>query len=123
MLIFRDKKSRPGYPQIEANLVISPEHASVLQKLTRAQALSIMQETETEILRQHMAFAMPGVDPNHVQGIARTKSLVIEGSTQSGFGDGLDEVQSTVVMTRNQFLLSLQRYGTVLTPPLTLKSQ
>jgi hypothetical protein len=113
--VLRDKKSRPGYLQLVANLQVSPEHRAILQKITPAEAYSVVEATEADVLRQSLAFALSG-DPNHIQNMAIVKSLVIDGLTQSTFGEGLDNVESTVALTRNDFLLALRPYEPVATP-------
>jgi hypothetical protein len=121
--VFRDKKSRPSYLQIETLIAVSPEHEAILSRITPAQALGVIEETEAEILRRRMAFAMSGQNANHVQSITIIKSLPVEGLSQTGFGDGFDDVETAASLTRNLFLISLQKYGDVTTPLPTLKPQ
>jgi hypothetical protein len=115
VVVLRDKKSRPGYLQLVANLQVAAEHVAVLQKITPAEAASVVEATEADVLRQSLAFALSG-DPNHIQSMAINKALVIDGLTQATFGDGLDNVESTVALTRNDFLLALRPYQTVIKP-------
>jgi hypothetical protein len=68
-----------------------------------------------------MAFALPGGDANHVQSITINKSLVIDGLTQATFGDGLDDLESTITLTGNNFVTALQPYQEVPNP--IVKSQ
>jgi hypothetical protein len=121
VVIFREKKSRPGYLQLLANLQIASPHSAILQKITPEQAASVMAATEAEVLRHRMAFTLPGGDVNHVQSITIIKTLVIDGLTQVTFGDGLDDLESTVALTRNDFNVAIQPYASVSSP--LVKSQ
>lgn len=121
VMIFREKKSRPGYLQLIATLQIAPQHSAILRKITPEQASSVVTATEAEVLRHKMAFALPGGDANHVQSITINKSLVIDGLTQATFGDGLDDLESTITLTGNNFVTALQPYQEVPNP--IVKSQ
>ncbi|MGO8720817.1 MAG: DUF2299 family protein [Acidobacteriaceae bacterium] len=111
MLVYRDIRNRPGYLQLQASLSIAPEHRAILEKLTTAQAAGVVEQTQNGILSRKLSYFFLGKDPNDIESITITKAVVINGLTESGFGDAMDDIESTVALTRNQFLLAIQPYS------------
>lgn len=110
LIIFRDK-NKPGYLQFLIRITVSPEHSAILEKITPAQALEVMQGTEAELLRRNLSFAFEGTDPNHTKAITIQKSIPIDGLTESGFGYAIDDLESAMQLAKVTLVDSLEKYG------------
>lgn len=109
--VFRETKDRPGYLQIMTTLGVSSEHQKLLSEMTPQQAGRLLTETEFDALRRNIGFFPDNSDPNQVKMITLENSVPISTLTEAGFGSAIDLLTSTTALTRNQFVLAMEDFG------------
>ena len=121
--VSREVKNRPGYLQFTSTLTISPEHLKSLSQMSNEQAVRLFTETESEALRHDIGFLPDNSDPRQVRVITLNEAVPISTLTQASFGSAIDQLTSTIALTRNQFVLAIQDFGGEQTPPLKKASR
>ena len=122
--VFRGKE-KPGFIQIQCPLVLSPEHLTMLNTLSKEQADDAIEEVTLEMNRARIGFimqtqSMPLTTGGQMattrpttfgQTILLTKPLAITEANEVSFLDRLDGIDSDIGIVRGITDLTLKRYS------------
>jgi hypothetical protein len=106
----RKLKQSPNYLQIQGNLVLSPEHQKMLAKLTEEQSQFVTEELSLELARSKMGFTImgpPAQTEPQIQLVVLSKAVPISGLTENEFAEYVNEVDSTIRLSRSATSLML----------------
>lgn len=113
--IVRSKKL-DRYIVLQSTLTISPEHKTLLDKLSNGQKMQIREELAVEMARAKIGFTIePSLEPS-LSGITLTRRVPITTNlAEDTFMERIDEIDEAVILARNTIVLALERIGVATT--------
>jgi hypothetical protein len=111
LIALRPTKARTEYLHLICGMMLSPDHALALERLTDAQATTVWNEVSLELARSKANYWISGKGARYMQSIHYQKVIPIPSLVESLLASALDEIDNTTQIVKVALTFSLQRFA------------